>query len=532
MKIIYTVFAFILISASSLFAQDPSVKWQKCLGGIRDDFGHSMIKTSEGGYILAGETYSYDGDVNGNHPDGHSDFWVVKLNSLGNIEWQKCLGGNEEDGAYSVIQTSDGGYAVAGYTRSDSGDVIGKHGVTDIWVVKLNTVGDIVWQKCLGGSSNEIASSLIQTLDGGFALTGYTTSSDGDVDSLHNVSIDSPEAWVVKLTSDGHIQWQRPLGGSGRDFGECIVQTADSGFVIAGSTNSTNGDVIGLHGSTDGWLVKLSLVGDIVWQKCIGGDSGDYFDNIIKTNDGGFVVTGTTNRFGTTWDDEHGDLWVLKLDSVGSTEWQKVVTGNKGDFGMAVTQSIDGGYIVCGMTNSDNEDMGNHGSSDILAVKLSAQGDIEWSKCYGGSEYEYPFSNIIQNDNGSIVIAGSTRSQNGDVSGRHGITINYDFWIAELSTPESVDESISPLHSLSLSTYPNPASKSITLRYTLPAISFDVTISIIDVNGKQIREQHQANVMQGSNEVALDVSELSEGTYYVSVSADRISEAAAVQVVK
>ena len=154
MKIIYTVFAFILISASSLFAQDPSVKWQKCLGGIRDDFGHSMIKTSEGGYILAGETYSYDGDVNGNHPDGHSDFWVVKLNSLGNIEWQKCLGGNEEDGAYSVIQTSDGGYAVAGYTRSDSGDVIGKHGVTDIWVVKLNTVGDIVWQKCLGGSSN------------------------------------------------------------------------------------------------------------------------------------------------------------------------------------------------------------------------------------------------------------------------------------------------------------------------------------------------------------------------------------------
>lgn len=532
MKIIYTVFAFILISATSLFAQDLSVKWQKCLGGIRDDFGHSMIKTSEGGYILAGETYSYDGDVNGNHPDGHSDFWVVKLNSLGNIEWQKCLGGNEEDGVYSIIQTSDGGYAVAGYTRSDSGDVSGFHGYTDLWVVKITSVGSIEWQKCLGGSYNDHAYSIIETLDGGYAIAGETNSEDGDVSGLHTNSAFSPDAWVVKLTNEGEIEWQKTLGGTGIESAQSILQLLDSSFVFVGIASSKNGDVSGIHGNignTDGWIVKLSSEGELQWQKCIGSDSSEYLYDIIA-DDSSYIVAGASNGFGTLGN--YSNFLVLKLDSTGSTIWQNVISGDGGESASTITKSFDDTYLVSGSTSSNDSTIsGNHGGSDIFLAKLTSDGKNIWHKCYGGSSSDGAFG-AVQNDNGSIFLAARTTSQDGDVSGRHGVANNYDFWIAEVTYPESVNERISPLHSMSLSIYPNPASKSITLRYTIPTISSDVTISITDINGKQMRELHQANATQRSNEVALDVSELSEGTYYVSVSADGISETAAVLVFK
>ncbi len=534
MKITYTLLAFILITAPSLFAQAPSVKWQKCLGGIRDDYGHSMIKTSDGGYILAGSTMSYDGDVHGNHPGGNSDAWVVKLSSFGNIEWQKCLGGNDDDAAYSVVQTSDGGYAFAGYTRSDSGDVSGNHGRFDMWIVKLNPSGDIVWQKCLGGTFLDYAYSIIQTLEGGYAIAGETYSNDGDVSGFHENSTTSPDAWVVKLTNKGEIEWQKTIGGSGRESARSIVQLPDSSFFFVGSTDSKDGDVSGIHGGLgyqDGWLVKLSSQGDILWQKCIGTDSSDYLQNIILANDSGYILTGASNGFSKLNTRDY-DFWVLNIDNNGSTIWQSLISGNKDEGAVAITKSFDGTYLVCGATNSDDSIItDNHGITDILIAKLTSDGKNLWHKCFGGSDIDGTFG-VIQNNDGSIFLGGRTKSQNGDVSGRHGITSNSDFWIAELTTPESVDEKISSLHSLSLSTYPNPASKSVTLRYVLPAISSDVSISITDINGKQMREVHQANVLQGSNEVALDVSELSEGTYYITVSTEGISETTVVQVVK
>ena len=533
-KITYTILAFILLTASSLFAQAPTVKWQKCLGGVRDDYGYSMVKTTDGGYILAGSTQSNQDDVSGNHPDGNFDMWVVKLTSPGNIEWQKCLGGNEDDGAYSIVQTSDGGYAVAGYTRSDSGDVVGRHGSTDIWVVKITNSGNIEWQKCLGGTSRENAYSIIQTLDGGYAIAGETNSNDGDVSGLHWNSSFLMDAWVVKLTNQGEIEWQKVLGGGGSESAQSILQLPDSSYVFVGTTNSKDGDVSGIHGThgyIDGWLVKLSSKGEMLWQKCIGSDSIDFLYNIILAVDSGYIVTGTSNGFGALSSNRY-DFWVLKLDNNGSTVWQNVISGTGSESAAAITKSFDGTYLVCGSTSSNDSIIsGNHGGSDIFLAELTTDGKNIWHKCYGGSSSDGAFG-AVQNDNGSIFLAGLTTSQDGDVSGRHGVANNYDFWIAELTTPEGLDESISPFHSLSLSTYPNPASKSMTLRYTLPTISSDVTITITDINGKQMRELHQANALEGSNEVSFDVSEFSEGTYYVTVTAEGVSETTAVQVVK
>ncbi len=203
--------------------------------------------------LWLGGTFSNDGDVSGNH--GIVDSWIVKLNSSGDIIWQKCFGGTDDDVAFSIQQTSDGGFIVAGYTSSNDGDVSGNHGGGDYWVVKLDSSGTIQWQKCLGGTDNDEAKSIQQTSDGGYIVAGETWSNDGDVSGNHGNS----DYWVVKLNSSGDIEWQKCLGGTVKDIAKTIQQTSDGGFIVAGYTNSNDGDVSGIHGDYyDFWVVKLN----------------------------------------------------------------------------------------------------------------------------------------------------------------------------------------------------------------------------------------------------------------------------------
>ena len=349
-------------------AQAPAIEWQKCLGGTADDFANSIQQTSDGGFIVAGETRSNDGDVSGNH--GKSDAWVVKLNSLGDILWKKCLGGTGNDYARSIQQISDGGFILTGYTNSNNGDVSGNNGYYDAWVVKLNSSGDILWQKCLGGTYDDYARSIQQTSDTGFILAGYTFSNDGDVSGNHGFS----DAWVVKLNSSGDIIWQKCFGGTNEDYAYSIQQTSDSGFIVAGYTFSNDGDVSGYHGYFDYWVVKLNSSGDIEWQKCLGGTYYDYAYSIQQTSNGGFIVAGSTNSNNGDVSGYHGyfDYWVVKLNSSGDIEWQKCLGGTNNDYANSIQQTSDGGFIVAGFTVSNDGDVsGNHGASDAWVVKLN-----------------------------------------------------------------------------------------------------------------------------------------------------------------
>ena len=350
-------------------AQAPAIEWQKCLGGTADDFANSIQQTSDGGFIVAGETRSNDGDVSGNH--GKSDAWVVKLNSLGDILWKKCLGGTGNDYARSIQQISDGGFILTGYTNSNNGDVSGNNGYYDAWVVKLNSSGDILWQKCLGGTYDDYARSIQQTSDTGFILAGYTFSNDGDVSGNHGFS----DAWVVKLNSSGDIIWQKCFGGTNEDYAYSIQQTSDSGFIVAGYTFSNDGDVSGYHGYFDYWVVKLNSSGDIEWQKCLGGTNNDYANSIQQTSDGGFIVAGYTESNDGDVSGYHGgdyDAWVVKLNSSGDILWQKCLGGTIDDRAYSIQQTSDGGFIVAGFTVSNDGDVsGNHGASDAWVVKLN-----------------------------------------------------------------------------------------------------------------------------------------------------------------
>ena len=204
---------------------------------------------------MSGYSYSSDGDVTGNH--GGQDYWVVKLTSTGAIEWEKSLGGTGDDWSTGIQQTSDSGFVVGGKTTSHDGDVTENHGAWDFWIVKLTSTGAIQWQKSTGGSDWDRAEAVQQTRDGGYIMPGYSLSNDDDVTGHHG-SAGSSDCWVVKLTREGNLQWEKSLGGSNNDYENSAQQTSDGGYILAGVTSSTDGDVTLNHGYYDFWIVKLA----------------------------------------------------------------------------------------------------------------------------------------------------------------------------------------------------------------------------------------------------------------------------------
>jgi len=489
---------FFLLFSQICYAQSPPIQWQKSLGGSLWDVGSSIQQTGDGGYIVAGLTYSNDGDVSGNH--GEADYWIVKLNSDGNIQWQKSLGGSAWDEGNVIQQTADGGYIVAGLTESNDGDVSGNHGTADFWIVKLNSDGNIQWQKSLGGSSWDVANAIQQTADGGYIVAGMTESNDGDVSGNHGKA----DCWIVKLNSDGSIQWQNSMGGSRHDAANSIQQTDDAGYIVAGRSNSIDGDVSGNHGSADYWIVKLNSTGIIQWQKSLGGFGLDVANSIQLTADGGVIIAGYSFSNDGDVSGNHGesDYWIVKLTSTGIIEWQKALGGYRKDASYSTQQTADGGYIVAGQAESYEGDVtGHHGWTDFWIVKLNSVGSFQGGKSLGGSAGE-DASSILQTTDGGYIVAGYSYSNNGDVSGNHGES---DVWIVKLS-PEfvGVDDALNT-PSEQLEIYPNPAHQSISLKIASEDPVLKVTI--YDLLSREMLRQSIPN------DGPLDISSLANGLY-------------------
>jgi PKD repeat protein len=409
------------------------VDWSKVYGGSDNDTAQSIQQTTDGGYIVAGTTESGDGDVKGKN--GGLDCWVLKLDRKGNLVWAKCRGGSGDDEANSVQQTSDGGYIVAGATKSGDREVKGNNGGLDCWVFKLDADGNLVWAKCRGGSGYDEARSVQQTSDGGYIVAGYTESTDKEVKGNHG----GGDCWIFKLDAEGNLLWQKCLGGSFCDLANGIQQTSDGGYIVTGFTYSNNGDVLSSHYTatlSDGWVVKLDANGNIEWQKCLGGSGEDFFYSVQQTFDGGYALAGMTyssdgdvngyHPAHRTYPFPKSDGWVVKLRPSGSIEWQKCLGGSDWDNAYSIRQTKDGGYIVAGYSRSKNGDVKGHSSSsmdvvvhdidgitynnsDIWVVKLDANGKLVWQKCAGGGNNDYGGS-ILESNNGGYTLVGWTYS--------------------------------------------------------------------------------------------------------------------------
>lgn len=485
-------------------AQAPAIEWQKSIGGSAVEEAKSIQQTTDGGYIVAGYTNSNNGNVTGNH--GNSDFWVVKLATTGTIQWQKTLGGTGDDYACSIQQTNDGGYIVAGYTNSNNGDVTGNHGNNDYWVVKLSATGTIEWQKTLGGTQNEYAYSIQRTSDGGYVVAGNTTSTNSDVTANNGGS----DIWIVKLSSTGSIQWQKTLGGTVNDFAKSIQQTTDGGYIVAGYAASIDGDVTGVQGGFDYWVVKLTATATIAWEKTAGGSSTDIALSIQQTSDGGFIVSGVTSSNDgdvTGYSGGFGyDTWVVKLSSTGSIQWGKTIGGTDDDVIYSIKQISDGSYITGGYTSSNNGDVsGNHGGYDVWFVKLSNDGSTLWQKTLGGTGSDYGL-NIQQTSDGGYVAAGSSSWNNGDVTENQG---SNDYWVVKLA-PDNLGTTSFSTNAITV--FPNPATTILMLQNSTN-ITID-KITITDLTGKTVREQAQ-------NTPQINVEQLASGMYILQAYSDQ-----------
>lgn len=394
------------------------IDWVKSFGGSGLDTAQSIISTSDGGYAVFGFTNSIDGDIS-DKTMPVVDYWLLKLDIQGNLLWSKTYGGSGEDKGQQVVQTSDGGYALTGYAQSADGDGSNNKGFHDNWVIRLDAQGSILWEKSFGFSGHDHSYDIMQTDDGGLFFTGHlditAAREDGFTEkgtslTRHGVG----EFWGTKLDSNGAIEWRRYFGGSNNDRAFGVVQSADGGFVMAGFAESNDFDIKNNHGSYDFWVVKIDDKGEFLWEQAYGGSGIDRSYAIVKTADGGYAIAGQTLSADSDVGENNGesDIWLIKLDDSGKLLWENSFGGSGFELAEGLSLMSDGDLMVVGNSKSaDGDPIENAGENDIWVIRTDSNGRLEWQKSIGGSDLDYGFD-ILENQDGSIMVVGETLSQN------------------------------------------------------------------------------------------------------------------------
>jgi hypothetical protein len=311
--------------------------WTRTFGGTAWDDGRSVQQTADGGYIVAGTTWSYGA--------GSCDVYLVRTDARGDTLWTKVFGGTGRDYGYSVQQTADDGFIIAGTTHSYGA------GVEDVYLVKTDPDGDTLWTRTYGGSGHDEGWSVIQTADSGYIIAGYTKS----------FGAGWRDVYLIKTDALGDTQWTRSFGGTGNEVGCSVQQTTDSGYVIAGATESFGA------GHADIYLIRTNVGGDTLWTKTFGGASTDSGFSVGQTTDSGYIIAGRTNSFGVGG----GDAYLIKTDADGDTLWTKSFGGTGNEAGCSVQQTKDDGYIIVGRTSSFGA-----GSNDVYLIKTDSLGNV------------------------------------------------------------------------------------------------------------------------------------------------------------
>jgi hypothetical protein len=339
--------------------------WSKTYGGIGNDYAYSVVVTADGGYAIAGWTYSFGTD--------NYDFWLVKTDEYGNMEWNQTYGGTGYDMAYSLVQTSDGGYAIAGIWNVTFFSI---EGTDDLWLVKTDAFGNMEWNQTYEGTGIDAAYSLLQTSDGGYAIAGYTSSfGAGDYDF-----------WLVKTNSTGYMEWNRTYGGSEtEDIARSLIVTPDGGYAIVGDAD---------YGAGDSWLVKTDELGNIEWNQTY----EESIASVIVTSDGGYAIAGKK-------------LWFVKTDESGAVEWNQTYRREELETATSIVELSDGGYVIAGNKQRPFGDM--KAESDLRLFKIDKFGNMEWNQTYGGPDKDERIYSLAATSDGGCILAGYIIAVNG-----------------------------------------------------------------------------------------------------------------------
>lgn len=347
----------------------------------------------------------------------------------------KTFGGSKNEVAKSVISTTDGGYAILGYTQSTDGDITTKNEDSfDYYVLKFSSDDKLQWSKTYGGSNDDRGSQIIQTFDGGYAIFGYSKSSDRDVTS----NAGDRDFWLVKLDASGTISWQKSYGYLGVDVGVTLLQTDDKGFLIAGELDVTssggqgNTKIANKHAGGDYWAIKTDENGNKQWSKYYGGNFTDTPRGIAKTADGGFIIAGRSDSSDVDISNNKGtyDFWVIRISATGTLIWEKSYGGSEIDEARGISSTDDGNFIIVGDTRSSDKDVSNNnGGADLWVIKINPEGTILWEKTFGGSSFDVARS-IKKTADGGFIISGSSRSLDNGFTNQG----QNDAWLLKISS--------------------------------------------------------------------------------------------------
>ncbi len=470
-------------SQATLLSQSPDTLWTKIYGGSDQDMPQFVQQTSDGGYILTGETKSFGTGLN--------DVWLIKTNSIGDTIWTRTFGRSEDDNCACVKQTSDGGYILFAETVFYSSDY------WKVWLLKTSASGDTTWTNIIGGSRHYFAQSGQEISGGDYVFVGYTKATGAGQEDL----------WLVKTDATGDTIWTETYGGAENDISHSMQQTKDGGYIIAASTKSFGA------GDYDGLLLKTDYEGDSLWAKTFGGTDTDHIVSVQQTSDNGFILAGTTRSFGNGY----SDVWLIKTNAIGDTSWTKTFGTSGFEGASSVEQTMDGGYVISA-----------YSPEGAWIIKTDSSGDTLWTKTIAGGSGK----NIQQTSDGGYILLAQTYSNP---------TLN-DYWLIK-TAPDPSDVNPKDLNSIPETfilkqNFPNPFNPSTKIHYSVPNVISSgarnpfVKLEVFDVLGNKVATLVNEEKPAGEYEVNFYSNGLTSGVYFYQLQSGEFLETKKMLLIK
>lgn len=393
------------------------------LGGSLNDNAEDIVPTQDGGYAVLGYTQSSDGDIS-DKDNTSFDYWLLKYDGQGNLEWTRTYGGSGDDRGNSLAQTTDGGYILAGYSSSSDGDSSKNEGGQDFWLVKTDAMGSIQWESSFGFPGRDVALAVDQTNDQGFLVVGEldVTASSGQGSTLSRHA--GGNYWALKLDAEGTVEWSNFFGGTFTDTAFDIVFGENNEYFIIGSSDSNDVDISNNRGVYDFWIVKIAANGSLLWERNFGGSEIDEARAAVFLENGTVLVVGDTRSTDQNIATNNGgaDVWLINIASNGDLLWERTYGGSAFDVGRDICRTAEGNFLIAGSSRSLDGDLSqNNGSNDLWLLQVDDQGNLQQEWNFGGTEIDFGHA-VTQLQDGTIVLVGSSSSSDIDLQENKGFT--------------------------------------------------------------------------------------------------------------